>query len=150
MNSVGHMTRARLESEVPNRPALAQITPADRLVDFALLFAMRTIGRASSGMLPGTRLADRDGSCTLPEDLRTAALHEMAEFNERFYFGQHHTDISVPSEYFDARVAKPAGGTEHKLDFTYLHDKSEPDYALMGIGQETLEQEILAALGWSA
>ena len=78
MNSVGHMTRARLESEVPNRPALAQITPADRLVDFALLFAMRTIHRASTDILPGTRLADRDESCTLPERVSDADLHLAA------------------------------------------------------------------------
>jgi hypothetical protein len=149
MNSVGHMTRARLETELPKRPALAQIKPADRLVDFALPFAMRTIHRASKGALPGTRLADRDSSCTLPDPIRTAALREMALFNERVYFGQYNTDITVPSEYFDPSAVKPMHLKELKLDFTYLHDKAEEDYGLMGIGEEIPEQEILDALGWA-
>ncbi|MGO9257868.1 MAG: hypothetical protein ACLQU1_16370 [Bryobacteraceae bacterium] len=148
MNSVGHMTRARLESEVPKRPALAKIEPADHLVDFALLFAMRTIHRASKGKLPGTRLADRDASCALPESLRAAALREMAAFNERVYFGHYHTDITIPSEYFDPSATKPLNLKEHALDFTYLHDKSEADYGLMGIGEEISEEDVLAALGW--
>jgi hypothetical protein len=56
--------------------------------------------------------------------------------------------VTVPSEYFDPSVLKPLHLQELKLDFTYLHDESEPDYDLMGIGQEALEQDILAALGW--
>jgi hypothetical protein len=149
MNSVGHMTRARLEAEVPNRPALRQVDPADRLVDFALLFAMRTIHNASKGTFPGTRLAARDGSCKLPESVRSASLREMAPFNERFYWGQYHTDITVPSEYFDPAMTRPPAD-ERSLDFTYLHDKTESAYALMGVGEELLEDEILAALGWDA
>jgi hypothetical protein len=149
MNSVGHMTRARLETEIPKHPALAKIEPADRLVDFALVFAMRTIHRASSGALPGTRLTERDSSCTLPDPIRTRALREMAPFNERVYFGQYHTDITIPGEYFDPSVPKPAHLQELALDFTYLHDKSEEAYGLMGIGEEgPSEEDVLAALGW--
>jgi len=147
MNSIGHMTRARLEAEMPMRPAPARVDPADRLVDFALLFAMRTIHNASKGKLPGTRLAERDSSCLLPESRRTA-LREMASFNERKYFGHYHTDFTIPTEYFDPNAAKPMNLKELELDFTYLHDQSEADYGLMGIGQETIEREVLAALGW--
>ena len=147
MNSVGHMTRARLESEVPKRPALGLVEPADRLVDFALLYAMRTIHTASKGPLPGTRLAVRDGSCPLSDAIRGASLREMAPFNERFYLGQYHTDTTVPSEYFNPSRTRPPTD-EFNLDFTYLHDRTESAYDLMAIGESVLRSEILAALGW--
>jgi hypothetical protein len=147
MNSVGHMTRARLESELPKRPALRLVEPADRLVDFALLFAMRTIHTASKGVQPGTRLADRDGHCPISEGVRGKSLYEMASYNERYYLGQYHTDITVPSEYFDPSIIRPLKD-ECKLDFTYLHDQSAPEYALMAVGEDALRAEVLAALGW--
>ncbi|MFN0168666.1 MAG: hypothetical protein ACKV22_19760 [Bryobacteraceae bacterium] len=148
MNSVGHMTRARLEAQVTKRPALAAVEPAERLVDFALAFAMRTVHRASKGALPGTRLAERDASCILPEAIREVALRDMAPFNERFYLGQYHTDMTIPGEYFDPSIVKPLHLQELALDFTYLHDTSEADYGLMGVGQASLESEVLSALGW--
>jgi len=73
----------------------------------------------------------------------------MAPFNERVYLGQYHTDVTIPTEYFDPSVVKPLHLKELSLDFTYLHDKSEADYGLMGIGEE-ISAEVLAALGLDA
>jgi hypothetical protein len=148
MNSVGHMTRSRLEGSLAQFPNLQSGLPTDRLVDFALYFAMKTIRKASLGARPGTHLLARDASCKLAGDLRNAALRDMTNFNERTYCGQYHTDVTVPGPYFDPAVEKPAASAEHDLLFTYLHDHEDTDYGLMGLG-EAVAAEVFKALGWT-
>jgi hypothetical protein len=149
MNSVGHMTRTRLEKNLPRFPRLQRVAPTDRLVDFALYFAMKTIHKASLGSRPGTRLLDQDASSKMSGDFRKAALRDMAGFNERTYCGQYHTDVTVPAPYFNPAAERPDSG-EHELLFTYLHDSEDSDYGLMGLGEEIPVEEVFDALGWTA
>jgi hypothetical protein len=150
MNSVGHMTRSRLEAALPEHPNLQRITPTDRLVDFALYFAMKTIHKASLGALPGTKLAPREALCVLGGSARGSVLRDMQAYNERMYFGQYHTDVTVPSEHFDPAVKRSTDAPMRDLLFTYLHDQNDPDYGLMGLGAEISPEEVFAALGWTA
>jgi hypothetical protein len=149
INSVGHMTRARLEQSLSRHPSLQRFAPADRLVDFALYFAMKTIHKASQGTRPGTRLGLCDASSHLTGEARESALRDMAAFNERVYYGQYHTDVTVPSPYFDPAAHKPADSPELELLFTYLHDHDDSDYDLMGVGAEISPEEVFEALGWT-
>ena len=54
------------------------------------------------------------------------------------YRGWYHTDFTLPSEYFQPDVTRPALIREHTLDFTYLFDSSldNPDYRLLGKGRQ--------------
>jgi hypothetical protein len=148
MNSVGHMTRTRLQKAMSTNPKLLSAAPADKLVDFAFYFAMKTIHGASYGPRPGTNLLPRDAQCPIPEEERARVLKDMSEYNECYYLGHYHTDVTVPTSYFDTAVDRPKGNEDLTLLFTYLHDQSDEDYGLMGIGGGLSVDEIQAAFGW--
>jgi hypothetical protein len=142
MNSVGHMVKADMISrammELDRKVGAVgeewDVSQVDSL-DKALTLAMRTIKQAAdtpSG--PATSLITDDGSCEiacpfpLPPDLAGRSYCE--------YRGQYHTDVTLPSEYFDPAVNRPASVPSHVLDFTYLFDRrtENQDFVLMGEG----------------
>lgn len=144
MNSVGHMARTRVELELARNPTLAGRAaqlPRDKLVFFALLNAMRTIGPHEVGSSRGTCLAEHGA---FPEDLapppfaeRPNYFGDLAAFSENRYRGLYHTDQTIPSIYFDEGLWRREDIEERDdLYFTYLHDKSDRDYLAMGLGIE--------------
>jgi hypothetical protein len=103
---------------------------------------MRTIHTASRGVLPGTRLAPR-GDTPLPngvsDDQRSEIFRgPLAAFSEDYYYGWYHTDVTIPSEYFNPNPNRP-NVEEQKLLFTYLHRDSDEDYVSMGLGTQVVK-----------
>jgi hypothetical protein len=139
MNSVGHMARC-LAASTTSRD------PRDRLVNWALPTAMQTIDLPMPhGLARGTRLVPH-GQCPrdaagpqCPFELTGGKQQHLAGFSWNGYWGGYHTDITLPTEYFDRRVERPAGLAEHDLDFTYLHLEGDDDYAAMGMGLTAFE-----------
>jgi hypothetical protein len=145
MNSVGHMARKLAEDAIrANRSLAARAAdlPSEKLAQWALPLAMRTILTAQSGQTPGTRLAKREACPISPDSLeskRNVSMRDLAEYSEYVYYGWYHTDESIPAEYFDPCEDRPANSAERELVFTYLHDKSDEDYECMGMGEAVLE-----------
>jgi hypothetical protein len=52
------------------------------------------------------------------------------------YFGYYHTDYTLPTEYFQPDVERPAATAGYALDFTYLHRAGvdNPAHTTMGEG----------------
>jgi hypothetical protein len=145
MNSVGHMARRLLEDALRVRPELTERVaslPPERLENWALPLAMRTIATAARGRIPGTWLMERSAG---PEEdpewesRRDAVLGNLREYNEDLYRGKYHTDWTIPAEYFDPSPDRPDGLADHDLYFTYLHRTSDEDYETMGLGEEIAE-----------
>jgi hypothetical protein len=155
VNSVGHMVKAgqvgRAMRELNARLSL----PSDEWaasnldsLDGALALAMRTISQAAltmsgraTALMPIESLPDDAPSC--PVDLPDP----LAQANYCQYRGYYHTDITIPSEYFEAEVARPDSIRSRMLDFTYLFDKrvTNPDYVTMAEGQPIRADAIQAA-----
>lgn len=147
VNSVGHlvksgvMTRGLREfSEVMGEEVEAyKLGPIDSL-EKALEFAMRTIHGASNAVSgKATTLVPR------PKDLSLMPIPTcpvelprfLAGMNHCEYGGYYHTDYTVPSEYFNRSIARPAEQDQFELDFTYLFNPSSenPDAIRMGAGR---------------
>ncbi len=102
---------------------------------------MRTIEMASESvsgkateLLP---LPPERGSLPVPRcPVNLSAKVSDKNFCE--YRGYYHTDYTLPSEYFQPDVERPAGVCPHTLDFTYLfhRDVDNPDFRLMGEGHQ--------------
>ena len=144
MNSVGHMARSLAERELHKKPELAircAEVPRNKLVYWALRIAMKTIGPPEPGGTRGTWLVKRG---TFPEDIepptyeeRTRYFEDLAQFSENRYKGLYHTDITIPSEYFDEGLWRlDEIGERDNLYFTYLHSPADEDYVSMGLGAE--------------
>lgn len=140
MNSVGHMARTKAETALAKNADLApQGVPREKLVYWALPTAMRTIGPRVAGR--GTWLARRG---TFPEDVepptfeqRQRYFGDLAAYSENRYLGAYHTDITIPSEYFDDGLWQLDDiGERDDLFFTYLHHLSDDAYRSMGLGEE--------------
>ena len=143
MNSVGHMARWKVEAMTAKGASLPEQFadfPRERLVNFALLTAMRTIGPPADNSTRGTWLAshgsfeeDREPP---PYDQRTRHFREMAPYSENRYRGHYHTDHSIPTDYFrDELWRKEDLPVRDDLYFTYLHSKHDEDYLSMGLGE---------------
>ena len=174
MNSVGHMARFKAENALLKNPDLARQAdsiPREKLVYFALRYAMQTIGVQETESTRGTWLAehgafDEDREPPPYED-RRRFFGELAEFSENRYRGLYHTDQTIPTLYFDDGLWR--GRTcpvRDDLYFTYLHSLADTDYLTMGLGidlhsaqenrasqevdedliETALEQRIVAAL----
>lgn len=144
MNSVGHMARKLAEEAIHSNAELAERVagmPVEKLETWALPLAMRTIQTASRGRIPGTRLIPRQSvpaENAETENRRQEVLRELSEYDEDRYQGKYHTDQTVPAEYFDPGLERPAGLADHDLYFTYLHRQSDPDSQSMGLGEAIL------------
>lgn len=111
----------------------------------ALIFAMKTIGKASEAV---------SGRATnllpLPEDIShlpqcpVALPQDLADKNYCEYTGHYDTDYTLPSEYFRADVERPVDMVTHALDFTYLFDNNidNPDSLTMGEGIRVREDAV--------
>jgi hypothetical protein len=152
MNSVGHMAKSgainramgALDSSIGEIAEDWDDSHVDSL-EKALILAMRTIRVASEGRRPGTRLFSNterqpilECPMKLPPDLRGQ--------NHCQYFGQYHTDHSLPSDYFADAIDRPETARSFDdLDFSYLFDRSLDDFTTMGEGlpvrEKGLEEE---------
>jgi len=149
MNSVGHMAKAgaisramsALDSSIGEIAEDWDNSHVESL-EKALVLAMRTIRVASEGARPGTRLFSKTElrpvlKCPLklPPDL--------SEQNHCQYFGQYHTDHTLPSAYFTEAIEKPeAIQSFDDLDLTYLFDRCIDDFTTMGEGLPVREGEL--------
>jgi len=142
MNSVGHMARAKVESELAKNSTLANRLaelPREKLVYWALPKAMKTIGPPVDGSDRGTWLADRgafaEDSVPPTFEQRQRYFAELAKFSENRYKGRYHTDHTIPSDYFREDLWKLEDITvRDDLYFTYLHYRADTDYESMGLG----------------
>ena len=153
MNSVGHMARHRTELMLAKNPEIGRKfpdVPRERLVYFALLTAMKTIGPPADGSERGTWLAEH-GHCdedTAPPPFseRPSYFGDLAVYSENRYRGLYHTDQTIPSDYFkDGLWRKEDLPVRDDLYFTYLHSKDDTDYLSMGVGEfieATARQEL--------
>ena len=145
VNSVGHMSRsgaivkllkdgaAVLGLDPHELPA----TPIDSL-DKALLVAMQTIAgatKAVSGKATTLRplASDAPAARRCPADFPA----KLQAFDKCEYDAYYHTDYTIPTEYFDDVVERPAHVRQWSLDFTYLSDAGvdNPAGVTMGTGQ---------------
>jgi hypothetical protein len=145
MNSVGHMVRTLVETAIRQSPLLRERTASltrEKLIQFALPQAMRTILAAQQHPLAGTCLKPRSivDDETEIELQQSVAMKGVREWDVNGYEGWYHTDYTIRSEFFDADSRRP--DDRWQLDFSYLHAKTELDYMAMSLGQE-----ILAILG---
>lgn len=143
MNSVGHMARSRAEMMLNRDPQLIERVPdipRERLVYFALLTAMRTIGLPSEGSTRGTWLAEHgtfeEDKEPPPYNQRERHFAELAKYSENRYQGYYHTDHTIPTDYFIEELwRKEDLRVRDDLLFTYLHSKTDEDYLSMGLGE---------------
>lgn len=152
VNSVGHMMKsaiighgmAALDDELGVDGDAWNPTKIDS-PEQALLFAVRTIGKASAAVSgPATKLlaagTDDNGKPVTgcPFDMK-----EHSDKNCREYQGYYHTDITLPNEYFGADVERPGDVGLHTLDFTYIYETNieNPDYFTMGVGERVRADE---------
>lgn len=152
VNSVGHMMKSAIIGQ-----GMAAIDKKLGVVgedwnptkidspEQALLFAVKTIGKASAAISgPATKLlaagTDGDGKPVTgcPFDMK-----QHSDKNCREYQGYYHTDITLPSEYFIPDVERPEGIKPHTLDFTYIYDNSieNSEYYTIGIGERIRADE---------
>jgi hypothetical protein len=142
MNSVGHMARCKVEGMMAKGAVLPELFaefPRERLVNFALFTAMRTIGPPVEGASRGTWLAAHgtfeEDRAPPPYDERTRHFREMAAYSENRYMGLYHTDESIPTHFFrDDLWRREDLVVRDDLYFTYLHSKNDGDYLSMGLG----------------
>jgi hypothetical protein len=142
MNSVGHMARQRAEEMLRKNTGLAtQLAdvPKDRLVHWALRFAMLTISPPREGSTRGTWLAERgqfeEDRELPPYDVRERMFRELVGYSENRYLGAYHTDQTIPSAYFDTSITNLADvKPRDDLFFTYLHNPQDEAYLTMGAG----------------
>ncbi len=138
MNSVGHMVKSTIVSRAMDNldkaldvqivdweyGALDDLIKAHRL-------AMRTIANASNAVSgKATELAPRLAAEKCPE--------LPAEFQEKScldYFGWYDTDETLPREYFDSAVERPATQRQRRLDFSYLIDASPDNFDHIHMGK---------------
>jgi hypothetical protein len=157
MNSVGHMVKSgklkhawhEFENLMGTADGAYKAPTIDSL-DKALGLAMRTIQLASdtvSGratfLLPEPEREPGRAEC--PAGLPRTVLGMDCEGYRGFY----HTDYTIPSEYFEPDVLRPALMEPKALDFTYLFRKSldNPDFYRMGEGRRIRESGETAQTG---
>lgn len=162
MNSVGHLVaseaRRRAVRATAERPAapqalrrIVQVQAAEaelaRLqetsvttLEHALRLAMHTIRNASEridgdcGWSKATRLlrAEPHVACPFPEVRNDRLLQGLSV--ER-YIGWYHTDVTLPSEYFQPDAGRPmANATPYELDLTYLHAGRGREFRHLAVG----------------
>jgi hypothetical protein len=145
MNSVGHMVKSGLlakatqaADELLGDPGEGDYFSVVDSLGKALDLAMRTIHLAAKTPHgQATRLLELPAepstlpSCPIPLPGILTGKNHCA------YAGYYHTDYTMPSCYFIEDVARPAGLSEHSLDFTYLfhNDAENPEHISMGIGR---------------
>lgn len=144
VNSVGHLVRSfqvgRSAEEMWQKAGLTAEEWSNFKVSSlgqALIYAMQTINGAAetiSGKATTLLAADRVDSLKLkcPVELpKGLADRDCCE-----YFGYYHTDVTLPSVYFNPDVERPPKLKGYKLDFTYLfNDETEnPAFSTMGTG----------------
>jgi hypothetical protein len=144
MNSVGHMARAlaeRARGKNRDHACGADEVPREKLVYWALPKAMKTIGPQQHGDTRGTWLApfgsfEQDQEPPTFEQ-RQRYFGSLAGFSPNRYKGLYHTDVTVPTPYFDETLWKREDlEVRDDLYFTYLHDLNDVDYKSMGFGLE--------------
>jgi hypothetical protein len=160
MNSIGHMVasearRTAMLSAAKNPSAvksLEKLTLAEaeviklsqtsiQTLSHALKYAMHTIQNASyrsSGACTWPRATSLmregpDSTCPFPLIASDSALKTMSWTT---YAGWYHTDVTIPSEYFQPEQDRPAAiQVPIALDFSYLHSKREADYKKLAVGE---------------
>lgn len=141
VNSVGHMAKAGGIAEIMN--AMNEMLEVNNenfigskvnSLGQALEFAMRTINMSSetvSGkatcLIPVNDNAQPACPIKLPPNLEGK--------DHKNYRGYYHTDITLPSEYFRADVARPENSKEYLLDFSYLYDDDVLNYDFIKMGK---------------
>jgi hypothetical protein len=146
MNSVGHLVRSAILTRAMDAASIAVLGSAEDVVDpkvdsleKALVLAMRTISNAAEAVSgKATQLLeakDKDSGTRCPFNLPRA----IADFDCHSYSGYYHTDMTLPSEYFQPAVDRPPNVAPRLLDFSYLYDDrlDNPAYARMGVGVRT-------------
>jgi hypothetical protein len=144
VNSVGHMSKAGGIAKVMNElnkildPDINEIFAESKVdsLEQALEFAMRTIAMASdsiSGKATELINTETNQKQTCPISLPKQLIGKDCSR----YKGYYHTDITIPSEYFNSDIERPKDGKVHILDFTYLYDNNlkNPDHITMGTGR---------------
>jgi hypothetical protein len=148
VNSVGHMAKSGAR-----RNLIAQFEHGERVpvgvrgklkidsLGTALIYAMRTIANAQSTLSgKATCLVDLSkDEFEIAEPRCPVRLDEflppnLAKKDYRKYKGWYHTDVTIPSDYFQPDVARPAEIAETDLYFTYLFDRKEIAFRTMGAG----------------
>lgn len=142
LNSVGHLVKsgklatglAEMHKALGLGADEEEVTPIDSL-EKALEWAMRTINMAANAnsgkatrLIPLRELPD-DPACPirLPPNLIGK--------DHCVYEGMYHTDVSIPSEYFEPS-STCTRDERLTLDFTYLFHRhiDNPDHETMGLG----------------
>ena len=144
MNSVGHMARngalRRLTDPKASLIPLKGKLGIDSL-STALKFAMLTISGAQptpSG--PATCLRELDqqsyDALTPKCPFAPSVPPKLRLKDYKTYHGWYHTDVTIPSDYFDPSIQRPERIGKQNLDFTYLFDDSieNPAFETMGTG----------------
>jgi hypothetical protein len=148
-NSVGHLIKSGLlEKGVKQLDELmgvdhekSTLTKLSSLQE-ALVLAMKTINKASNAVSGrATELLPLKDVSSTQASSSACPFHlpaDIANKDPRYYKGYYHTDITVPSEYFQMDVERPAHCKAQTLEFTYLFDQSfdNPDYITMGLGRQ--------------
>jgi hypothetical protein len=164
MNSVGHMVaaEARRTAIIQAQKTVSELKASTKTVklnkleaemaqlaqtsihslDHALKFAMHTINNASyeedtvCPWWPKATSLMREGPdsrCPIPLVAADPVLNGM---NWTTYLGWYHTDITVPSEYFQIDQSRPKSiKVPLALDFSYLHSKRELDFKKLAQGK---------------
>lgn len=148
VNSIGHLVKSGIiANAMKELDALTgapdEIYPVSKVgsLEQALELAMRTIGMASEAVSGrATELLPLPPDCDeLPVPKCPVKLSKLVmDKNHCEYRGWYHTDYTLPSEYFQADIERPADLKGHSLDFTYLFHRSldNPDFKLMGEGHQ--------------
>jgi hypothetical protein len=158
VNSVGHLVKSGQLAR-----ALSSLSEAMGIDDEALQphnltslttaleLAMKTIANASDATSgKATRLidlpTDENGKPTSTCPVAISANLQMKDYRQ--YVGHYHTDFTIPSEYFQQAVARPANVPTHLLDFTYLYKKDieNPAHDTMGTGRAIRQDDLDHAL----
>jgi hypothetical protein len=146
VNSVGHMVKSGLLVKAMDEFGRimglggSSVVPKVDSLPKALEFAMRTIAMSSEAvsgkateLLP-LDVAEAEELPACPVVLPTFLKGK----NYCTYSGRYHTDVTLPSEYFEADVKRPKDLHHHLLDFTYLFVNAldNPDFISMGSGRQ--------------
>jgi hypothetical protein len=131
VNSVGHMIKSGVIAKHITELAKLMGAPKQDLIatkvdspEDALLYAMLTIDNAADAVSGRATelLPANQGELPISEcPVKLPKILEGKNFCE--YIGYYHTDFTIPSEYFTADIARPAGRVPYHLDFTYLIDE---------------------------
>jgi hypothetical protein len=145
MNSVGHMVKSgllakatQLADELLGDPGADGYFSVVDSLGKALGLAMRTIHLAAKTPHgQATRLLDLPAESSSVPSCPIELPTFLTGKNHCEYAGYYHTDYTLPACYFTEDVSRPAGLSEHMLDFTYLfhNDAENPDHRSMGIGR---------------